>query len=296
LKTLADVDDYLHKPTSHRDWRESFYFNWVDLKSHVSGFSTIGVLPNTPKREFVLALFVDDSPEFYFAEPKDPVPEGFGDALSNGTLSYELVKPFTDWRIRFKNPRLAADIQWHQRFPVYDFGRGSGTSWARHLEQSGQVSGRLTFADGHTRAFRGFGQRDKSWGVRNWHIDEWFALHAQFDDFMIGLRHDVIEGKGHLSGCVSTAKENTPLVEIKVETEFEEGAIRKPVRALTHLRDAKGGEYTLRSRLIAPLTFARYARQFVAGETELFEEMVIHESEELGQTATGLAEWLFTHT
>jgi len=295
MKPLGDADDYLHKPTADRDWRESFYFNWVDAKSHISGFSTLGILPNTPKREFVLALFVGDTPEFYFAEPKDSVPRRFAEALSDGTLTYELVKPFTEWRIHFKNPRVAADIQWRRRFPAYDFGRGSGTSWARHLEQSGEVTGRLTFPDGRVRAFKGLGQRDKSWGVRNWHIDEWFALHAQFDDFMIGLRHDVIDGKGHLSGCVSTPGENIPLTEINVKTEFEEGAIRKPIRALTQLRDAKGGQYTLRSQLISPLSFARYARPFEGGETELFEEMVIHESKELGQTATGLAEWLFTH-
>jgi hypothetical protein len=296
MKPLSQADDQLHKPTAGRDWRESFYFNWVDLKGRVSGFSTIGILPNTPKREFVLALFVDDKPEFYFAEPRQPVPQRFEDALSDGMLSYQLVRPFSEWHIRFKGPRLAAHVRWHQRFPVYDFGHGSGTSWARHLEQSGQVTGRITFADRRVRTFRGLGQRDKSWGVRNWHIDEWFALHAQFDDFMIGLRHDVIKGKGHLSGCVSTAKGNITLTKISVETEFEEEPIRKPVRAITHLRDAKGDEYTLHSRLIAPLTFARYARQFETGETELFEEMVVHESEELGQTATGLAEWLFTHT
>jgi hypothetical protein len=296
MKPLSDADDYLHKPTADHDWRESFYFNWVDTKSRISGFSTLGVLSNVPKREFVLALFVDDTPEFYFAEPKELVSQQFADALSDGTLSYELVKPFTEWRLHFKSPRVAADLQWRQRFPAYDFGRGSGTSWARHLEQSGQVTGRVTFPDGRAWAFKGLGQRDKSWGVRNWHIDEWFALHAQFDDYMIGLRYDVIQGKGHLSGCVSTAKGNIPLADIKVETEFEEGTIRKPIRALTHLRDARGGQYTLRSRLISPLSFARYARPFQGGETELFEEMVIHESEQSGETATGLAEWLFTHT
>ena len=199
MKPLNDADDYLHKPTADRDWRESFYFNWVDTKSHVSGFSTLGVLPNAPKREFVLALFVDDTPEFYFAEPKDPVPQRFADALTDGTLSYELVKPFTEWRIHFKSLRVAADIQWRQRFAAYDFGRGSGTSWARHLEQSGQVTGRITFPDGRVRAFNGLGQRDKSWGTRYWHIESWYALHAQFNFFSIGLRRDMVNGIAHLA-------------------------------------------------------------------------------------------------
>jgi hypothetical protein len=208
---FSDQDDYLHSPKAHPDWRESFYFNWVDLESEISGFSTIGVLPHQPKREFVFALFVQGNPEFYFAEPKEALPEKFTSVLDDGTLSYELVKPFSDWRIHYTSPRLRADLRWQQRFPACDFGTGSGTSWGRHLEQSGIVTGHITYPNGRTHHLKGYGQRDKSWGVRNWHIDEWFALHAQFEDLMIGLRYDTIQGKGHLSGCVSS-KDGNPSV------------------------------------------------------------------------------------
>jgi hypothetical protein len=295
MPELSDSHDYLHQPTAQEGWRESFYFNYVDVENGVCGFSTIGILPNIPKREFVFALFVDGNPEFYFTEPQESLPAELGDILSNGCLSYELVKPFDTWRIRFEGRRFKATIQWQQRFPAYDFGPGSGTSWGRHFEQSGHITGTILLSDGKQRRVSGFGQRDKSWGVRDWHIDEWFALHAQFNEFMIGLRYDTIQGKGYLAGCISSTKETIPLVDIKVDTHFEEGDIRKPVQAVTQLRDAKGGRYTLQSRLIAPMTFARYSRQFPGGETELFEEMVLHESEELGETGTGLAEWLFTH-
>jgi hypothetical protein len=295
MSELLDIDDYLHEASNHERWRESFYFNFVDLEAGVCGFSTIGILPNEAKREFVFALFVDDNPEFYFTEPKGPIPTDISTVLSDDTLSYKLVKPFQDWRIEFNGPRLTAEIQWQQRFPAYDFGPGSGTSWGRHLEQSGYINGSIFYPDGRRRRFSGFGQRDKSWGVRDWHIDEWFALHAQFKEFMIGLRCDTIDGQKHLSGCVSSAEGNIPLVDIEVETKFEDRDIRKPVRAVTQVTDAKGRVYTLRSRLVNPVTFARFSRRFLGGETVLFEEMVIHESEELGETGTGLAEWLFTY-
>jgi hypothetical protein len=295
LKEFTGEDDYLHKPTKHKDWRESFYFNWVDLKAQVSGFTTIGIVPNVPRREFVFALFVEGTPEFYFSEPTEPISEDFNAAMRDATLVYELVRPHTDWRIHYSSPRVAAEIHWEARFPPGDFGKGSGTSWGRHLEQSGNISGHVEYPDGRIHHFTGYGQRDKSWGVRNWHIDKWFALHAQFEDFMIGLRYDTVKGKSHPAGIVSSQDGNIPITDISLETEFEEGRIRKPIKAKTQITVADNRTFTLLSQCIHPNAFARYARQFDGGETELFEIMVIHECEEVEQTGTGLAEWLFTH-
>jgi hypothetical protein len=39
----------------------------------------------------------------------------------------------------------------------------------------------------------------------------------------------------------------------------------------------------------------RFSRPFPGGTTELFEEMAIHEYDELKNRGTGLMEWLFTH-
>ena len=30
-------DDYIHEPNERPDYRESYYFNWVDLNSGISG-------------------------------------------------------------------------------------------------------------------------------------------------------------------------------------------------------------------------------------------------------------------
>ncbi len=295
VNMLVDVDDYQHEATRHPDWRESWYFNWVDPKAKISGFSTIGVLPNLPKREFVFALFVNGTPEFHFNESTKPIPENFKQTLTDGLLSYELVNPFTEWRIQYKSPRFTTKIQWQSRFPAFDFGRGSGTSWGRHLEQSGYITGQIKTPSGSSHHFTGYGQRDKSWGRRDWHIDEWFALHAQFDELMLGLRYDTVKAKTHLSGCVSTKKGNVPLKSIEIKTKFEEGTIRKPINADVRLKDKKGRTFTLNTRLLHPASFARYAREFSEGETELFEQMVIIECDELDEPGTGLAEWLFTH-
>ena len=292
---LVDYDEYAHEPNECQDWRESYYFNWVDLESGISGFSTIGLLPNASKREFVFALFHNDKREAYFAEPEGAVSDDFHASLSDGTLSYEVIKPFNEWRIRYSGTNLKADIQWIGRFPAYDFGQGSGTSWAGHFEQSGAPRGVVEFPDGKIMRFSGLGERDKSWGVRDWHIESWYALHAQFNGLSIGLRLDTVKGKNHPSGGISTAEGHVPISKVDLETEYLDGAIRMPVAALTTVHGKDGSVYTLRSRMISENSFVRFSREFSSGTTELFEEMAVHECVELDEKGTGLIEWLFTH-
>jgi hypothetical protein len=100
----------------------------VDLESGISGFTTIGLLPNLKKREFDFALFHDDKRELYYLEPEGSVPGNFVESLSDGRLSYEPVEPLKEWRIRFAGENLTADLRWKGRFPAYHFARGSETS------------------------------------------------------------------------------------------------------------------------------------------------------------------------
>jgi hypothetical protein len=292
---LNDADEYAHKPTEHPDWRESYYFNWVDLETGVSGFSTIGLLPNASKREFVFALFYDGEREVYFVEPEGPVPEDFHDSLSDGVLSFEVIEPFKEWRILYKGKKLKANIQWIGRFPAYDFGQGSGTSWIGHFEQSGAPKGTIEFTDGKVIEFSGLGERDKSWGSRDWHIEGWYALHAQFDELSIGLRLDNVKGEFHPSGVISTADSHVPIKRVDLETRYHNEQPGLPIGALTKIFGEDGVCYTLESSMISPTSYVRFAREFPGGTTELFEEMAVHECKELGAQGTGLIEWLFTH-
>ena len=289
---LTDKDDFLHKPNEKPDYRESYYFNWVDLESGVSGFSTIGLLPNARKREFVFALFYDDKREVYWKEPDGAVPEDIGDALSDDTLSYELVRPMNNWKITYQGKNLTAEIVWSGRFPYYDFGGGSGTSWAGHFEQSGIVKGTVTLQDGRELSINGLGERDKSWGSRDWHIEGWYALHAQFDDLSIGLRRDYVKGEYIASGGISTKDGHIPITRVDLDTEFLED--RMPYAAETKVYGEDGSSYTLKSKIISDTSYVRFSRDFSGGSTELWEEMAVHECEEIGKKGTGLLEWLFT--
>jgi hypothetical protein len=296
LTSLVDADEYAHEPDDSSDWRESYYFNWVDLETGISGFSTIGLLPNAKRSEFVFALFYNGERETYFVEPNGTVPKDFHDSLADGVLSYKVVEPFKDWRIRYRGKNLKADIQWIARFPAYDFGHGSGTSWTGHFEQSGVPKGKIEFSDGKIVNFNGLGERDKSWGSRDWHIEGWYALHAQFDKISIGLRLDTVKGELHPSGGISTTDGHVRITRIELDTLYHHEQSSFPVGALTKVYGEDGSCYTLTSSVISPTSFVRFTREFPGGTTELFEEMAVHECEELESRGTGLIEWLFTHS
>ncbi|MFW9908678.1 MAG: hypothetical protein ACFFEF_08885 [Candidatus Thorarchaeota archaeon] len=290
---LSDSDDFLHEPNERPDFRESYYFNWVDLGSGVSGFTTIGLLPNAKKREFVFTLFYGkDLREAYWKEPGGEVPKDLDEALTDGSLSYELIKPMNDWKISYQSKKMSAEILWSGRFPCYDFGRGSGTSWVGHFEQSGKVKGKVTLSDGRQFTINGLGERDKSWGSRDWHIESWYALHAQFDTISIGLRRDYVNGEYHASGGISRKDGHIPITKVDLDTEFLED--RMPHAAETKVYGEDGSCYTLKSKLISDGSYVRFTRDFSGGTTELWEEMAIHECKELDEKGTGLLEWLFT--
>ncbi len=292
---VLESDEYAHTPNEEPTWRESYYFNWVDIDTGISGFSTIGLLPNIQKREFVFALFHGLEREVYFKEPEGVFSEVFSESLTDGTLTFKIIEPLKEWQIVYTGERLEAVIHWPARFPAYDFGGGSGTSWTGHFEQSGVPHGTIEFPDGKIVHIKGYGERDKSWGSRDWHIENWFALHAQFDDISIGLRRDEVRGKAHPSGGISTIDNHEPIKKIEVATETHP-EFDIPVGAKTRIEGIDGSIYNIRSKLINPKSFVRFERKFSGGSTELYEGMAIHTCKELDGTGTGLIEWLYTHS
>ena len=287
-------DDYHHIPNDKLEWRESYYFNFVSHDKKTSGFTTIGVLPNQQKVEFILAFFCEDKQTIYFKEQKMLTDNQANSLLSDNALTYRLVEPMKKWEISFANENLDLRIQWKARFPPFSFGKGSETSWIGHFEQSGKVNGEAELPNGRKIPLCGYSQRDKSWGPRNWHIENWFALHAQFETYAIGLRRDMVSGVPHVSGGLASPRNQTVASQVEIETIYEKGNLKTPIGALTTIRFVDGTVRTLQSKLVSPKSFVKFSRGFANGSTDLFEEMAIHECATTGEKGTGLIEFLFT--
>jgi len=294
--SLNEADELLHKPTQESKWRESYYFNWVDLQNEVSGFSTIGILPNENRREFVFLLFLKGRNEVYYKEPiLFQYEDNISTMLTDKRLSYNLITPFKVWQIRYQSRKLKFNINFETRFPTYSFGIDSSASWHQHFEASGIVHGNLVLIDHRNIKINGYGQRDKSWGYRDWHqFDKWYAGHFQFKEWACSFRKDYFDKKIDLSGHTSTNDGNIPLSSLEIETINDNDQFNSPLSSTYYIEDVNAGLFTIKAERIKKDSFIRFVRNFKGGYTELFEQMVIMKNLETGEIGSGMMEHLNT--
>ena len=291
---LSEEDELLHNPTDESKWRESYYFNWVDLKNEISGFSTIGIVPNENRREFVFLLFLKDRNEAYYREPKLlQFEEDINSMLTDKKLSYKLIIPFKIWQIEYKSRKLDFKIQFETRFPTYTFGIDSSASWHQHFEASGYVKGKLILKDNKVIKVNGFGQRDKSWGYRNWHqFDKWYAGHFQFKVWSCTFRKDYYSDKIDLSGHTSNKYGNSQITRLEIDTVNDKDQFQSPLTATYYISDKNGNSFTIKAERLKKNSFIRFIRNFNGGYTELFEQMVLMKNLDTGEIGSGMMEHL----
>ncbi len=294
--SFKDADDLLHQPDDTLKFRESYYFNWVDLENKISGFSTIGIVPNENRREFVFLLFWDGNREFYYQEPAlERYEDDINEMLRYKKLSYKLIKPLQTWEIIYKSRKLELDLTFDTRHPLYSFGTDSSGSWHQHFEASMIITGEIKFRDNLKKRIQGYGQRDKSWGYRDWHaFDKWFAGHFQFKDWSAGFRKDYIKNRIDLSGYVAMEGRTLALSKMEIETINDNDKLKSPLKTIYNFNDIEGNSFTIEANRIDRNSYVRFARQFSGGYTELFEQMVIMKNIETGETGTGMSEQLRT--
>ncbi|MFX0179772.1 MAG: hypothetical protein ACFE78_06250 [Candidatus Hodarchaeota archaeon] len=293
---LIEADEYLHPPTKEIKWRESYYFNWVDLKNKISGFSTVGIVPNENRREMVFFLFLEDKKEIYYKQPLlESYEENIELMLQDKRLSYSLIKPFKLWHISYNSRKLKFDISFKTRFPTYYFGLDSSASWQQHFEASGIIEGNLKLHGEVNIKVKGFGQRDKSWGYRDWHqFDKWYAGHFQFKEWSCAFRKDHIEDRVDLSGHISNNKGNLPLKSLDINTTNENDKFESPLISIYKIEDINGNIHQIKAERISKDSFIRFTRSYSQGYTELFEQMVIMTNMNTGEIGSGMMEHLRT--
>jgi len=293
---LTETDELLHRPTDELKWRESYYFNWVDIKNKVSGFSTIGIVPNEGKREFVLALFIGNQLEVHYQEPKlEKYTNDIYSMLQDGKLAYRLIKPFKEWQISYTCQKFKFDLTFNTRFSTFNFPVDSSASWQHHFEAPGIISGKIKYKDGTIRNIRGYGQRDKSWGHRDWfQFDHWFAAQFQFKNWSSAFRKDYAYGRIDLSGYITSKDGCSPLKEMEIETINDTDRFKTPLSSKFTFCDARRNRHVIQSERIGKNTYFRFARPSLGGYTELFEQMVIMKDKDTGEIGSGMAEYLRT--
>ncbi len=229
--------DVLHEKSSHIEWSESFYFNFYDEKNDICGFMRIGLKPNKSiKNMFCFFMLSDGS---YIGLKDDDVYDS--DFLAAKGLSFKMIEPERKWGMSFdgalvdfslnKEVRVSFDFEFSGLNEIFDYRncvsgfkeKISQSVASEHLEQFGRVVGELTVR-GKKYAVSGLGERDHSWGVRDWNAPKmWIWLTSQFSETLAlnVTKLSVSEGEVD-AGFIYIGGENRPVVKADIKTTYRE--------------------------------------------------------------------------
>lgn len=196
--SITRADDLAHPASTDWLWRESAYFNFHDSRGRVAGMSTIGVRPNQNQVEGLMGISLNHDQILMYGARGSVEPEGAGLHGVKG-IAYQMVEPLKKWRVRAQadfiscratdganqGPLLPVelDLVFEAMAPIYEFSSEALASFigrSKHFEQNGRIEG-WAVVDGRTFEIEGFGNRDRSWGIRDWvKTDHWFMVYAFF--------------------------------------------------------------------------------------------------------------------
>jgi hypothetical protein len=224
---LSDSDDFSHSPGAEPLWNESWYFDFADPEGGLGGWVRLGLYPNEDRAWINVFVCGPDRPTFALNDFHAPLPKDPFDVKAAGiSLTQEVSAPLKRLRVtaggtgeRHDDPagllrgesgvpaEVSLDLTWDTVGVPYAY------RIATRYEIPCTVSGTVT-VDGVTHELNAVaGQRDHSWGVRDWWAMDWVwsALHLDDGTHLHGV--DLrIPDLGHV-GVGYTQREGEPLVE-----------------------------------------------------------------------------------
>lgn len=246
-----------HQPTENLFWQESWYFNFSDPQTGIWGLSRIGYSPSKGVADGLLLAFIDGKPEVLYAPMARPLNTAkvvidSPKLIKTNNLEYHCNETLGRWRITAKTSRLDFDVTFDAEtpahvFPAMDAKQASAAS--DHYEQSGCVTGKLKLGS-IERAINGRGQRDHSWGPRDWSgVGEWIWLSGQFESGWCMNWWSVGEG-GTVTGFVGYKDKTVPAVGGSVTWIGDDSGV-KPTGAEIILALADGSQKVIRMHIHA---------------------------------------------
>ncbi|MBK9178792.1 MAG: hypothetical protein IPM45_04345 [Acidimicrobiales bacterium] len=182
---VTDLDERLHPvqdPSPH--WSDSLYFNAWDPASGAFLMTRMAVLANEPRVTGGVLCWIDGVPAYGYGRELGELPATDWDAMSVGGLDYRMLQANREWLVRLDDGDDRAHLTWAGFTGVFDYADNEqplprAVAWG-HYEQTCTVRGDLHVA-GRRIAFDGVGQRDHSWGHRDWGgLAEWHWITGFF--------------------------------------------------------------------------------------------------------------------
>lgn len=194
---LSEADENLHQAGAQLLWNESYYFDFATADGSLAGYLRLGLYPNWKRAWYWACLVRSGQPVLLLADDMLPVPEqGVSTVRGAGVAAeHEVRSPLESVVVRLDgqaavlaNPaataaepgtrpacRLALELEWVTAGGIYPY------HGMPRYEIPCEVSGTVT-AGTERFAVSGTGERDHSWGERDWWHLSWLWTAGRLAD------------------------------------------------------------------------------------------------------------------
>jgi len=275
--------------TNHLEWNESYYFVFYDKKHNLGGMSRLGFKPNKHEGMTFFFLFLPEGSVAVYNLVQNI--DGYLNPFQVGGVSHKYEKK-SKWNYTFqgnmvvldnpedllkmgKNPKLyenfvkvRLDLNFSAINKVYEYsenmtaesreiGKKAGD---KHWEQIAHLSGNVMLEDKKYIIKNTIGQRDHTYGVRDWTgVGSWLYYVVWFHK-NLGINPAVLitdDGRISTGGFLFKDGENIPLKTIKIiDQQFRKDGIF-PVSSELEIVDILGEIHHLKANVgpIIPVPF-----------------------------------------
>jgi hypothetical protein len=191
---LTAADEGLHPPGQQQLWNESYYFDFAAADGSAGGYVRLGLYPNWNRAWYWACLVRPGEPTVLLADNAAPLPAAGTTAVRTPgyAAAQEIGEPLAAARLTLDAaaavvlagpPATAAagtasfglDLEWRTAGGVYPY------KDLPRYEIPCQVSGTVT-VNGQELQVAGWGERDHSWGERDWWQVSWLWTSGRLGD------------------------------------------------------------------------------------------------------------------
>ncbi len=287
---MIKMEKLVHKPNTHPEWNESFYFCFSDRENGINAMTRLGLKPNKDDAMTFFLLFLPDGSVAGYRDTEGIHGEwgshewkAKGMSFTpnmDGTWRYVYEGPMiqvaepADFPLIQQNPALIKAIlptrmdmsfkpihkeyeySAHMTQESLEIGKKAGDE---HWEQIGLIDGTIKIGEKNYRIHRQIGQRDHTYGVRDWTgVGDWLYYVVWFNEGLAVNPAAIVmdDGKVSWGGFLFRDGVNYPIKEMRIlDQKFSDRVI--PISSTLELITEDGKTHTLRGKAgpVVPLPF-----------------------------------------
>ena len=296
---LTAADEGLHPAGPELLWNESYYFDFAAPDGSVGGYVRLGLYPNWDRAWYWACIVRPGAADGARGGQRGraacagehPAADGLGHAPARrspsplrlarisldgtGALLPDPAAAYADLRSA-EQVRLGLDLEWRTVGGVYPY------KDLPRYEIPCQVSGTVRVGD-ETISIAGWGERDHSWGERDWWQISWLWSSGRLDDGTAfhGMQANIGFAIGWPSFAVTPGGELSHLSGFAAQTDFAPDGFPAQSRLLLPGAPMRA----------VPLAFAPVAMTSPDGRVSHFPRALCQFTADDGRTGYGWTEW-----